>query len=140
MEFDFGTDVQLKSDNELIDIYINPSFYQQDMVDAVTTEIQQRKLPIEALNKIKTEKDRASVTNLALGKQGNTLYIVICYCLVLLGGIPGIIAGYIYYFSKQKGSDGQQYYVYNESTRKLGLGMLIIGSIVFFYAIMTRLA
>ncbi len=140
MEFDFGTDVQLKSDNELIDIYINPSFYQPAMIDTVTAEITRRKLPIEALKKIKAEKEMASVLNLAVGKQGNTLYIVICYCLVLLGGIPGIIAGYIYYFSKQKGPDGQEYYVYNESTRKLGLGMLVIGCILFFYTIMTRLA
>ncbi len=127
MDLDFENNLGAKTNEELIDIYINPEFYQPEFVALTLKEINRRNLPVDAMNKIKAEKEKVEVSTMQVGKQGNSIYIAICFCLALLGGIPAMISGYIYGFSKHKGPDGNSYFVYNESTRKLGYGILAVG-------------
>lgn len=139
MEFDFELQVQAKTDDELIAIYVNPDFYQSEFVAATKAEIVKRKLPITSIEQIKQEKDKVSIAHLSVGKQGSPLYMFICFLLAFLGGIPAIISGYIYGFSKTRGPDGEAYYVYNETTRKMGVAILVIGFAVLLYHLAGRM-
>ncbi len=138
MDLGFENSIKSKTNEELIDIYITPNSYQPEFVSLVFNEINKRNLPVDVINKIKGEKQKVEISNLAVGKQGSPLYIAVCFCLALFGGIPAIISGYIYGFSKHKGPDGNSYFVYNEGTRKLGYGILGTGIIMTLIELQLR--
>lgn len=122
--------VKEKSDNELVDIYLNSSGYQEEFMESVLIEIRNRNIPIETLQELKIKKSEIDKETLKLGKQGSQFWMVVAFIISILGGVVGIIAGYQYYYSKHKSIDGEEYYYYNESTRKYGKWMMIIGCIV----------
>lgn len=136
MDFDFSKAVQSKTDAELTDAYINSGSYQPEYIALVLQEIQKRNLPIDDMEAVKAENTNVALARIAVGRQGNTIYMILCFALALLGGLLGIIAGYIYATSTHKGPDGNLYYVYNDTTRKLGYGILVTGVIILFVSIM----
>lgn len=123
----FKTQVEQKSNEELVSIYVKSLDYQPDFILIVRDELIKRNIPIVAIEQIKKEAYDISDNKIEIGEQGNTLYIALCYLSAFLGGIVPIVAGSIYLNSKRKNSLGKSFYFYNKRTRMYGIGMLIIG-------------
>ncbi len=138
MENNFNELVKNKTDNELIDIYLNPQDYQAEFVGLVVEEITHRKLPIDTLDEIRSKKDEVSDNVLAIGKQGNPLYLGLLAISALLGGLIAIVGGYIYAYSTVLDSNGDKLYVYDESTRKWGRIILGVGVLMTFIILVLR--
>lgn len=140
MDFDFTHQIKARTDEELTSIYLHGKDYQQSYVDAVSREMLARNIPMDDLTSKRNEEYFNDDLQKANGRQGNPLYLFLSFFLALIGGIPAIIAGYIYRQSRQSSIDGQQrYYVYNESTRNLGLAILILGVVVAILSVFLRL-
>ena len=139
MTKDFKTQIQEKSDNELADIFLNAADYQAEFVIQVEEELNARKIPVDTLKHLKEKKGEVDDKTLKLGKQGSQIWMVAAFILSVFGGFWGIVAGYQYYYSKHKSSDGNEYFVWNESTRKYGKWMLIVGGTVLSLTLISNL-
>lgn len=139
MTKDFKTQIQEKSDNDLVDIFFNSTDYQTEFVKQVEEELHARKIPLDTLKHLKEKKEEVDDETLKLGKQGSQIWMIAAFILSVFGGFWGIVAGYQYYYSKHKSSDGTEYFVYNESTRKYGMWMLIVGGTVIGLYLISKL-
>ena len=135
----FETQIKGKTDNQLSEIYLNPNDYQPEFIKLVELELVHRKIPLDSLTFIRDRKDEISDESLELGKQGSQGWIVAAFIMSLFGGLWGIVAGYQYAYSKHKNSKGNEFYYYNESTRKYGRWMLIIGCSVLGLSILSKI-
>lgn len=127
MKFDFTDQIKQKTDKELTDIYINAKDYNPDFVKLAEEELQSRNINLVGSAKQREEVEQAVTEELKQGKDGNPLYIFLCFVLALLGGLLGIYAGYVYSQSKKTAANGESYYAYNKETRKLGKIMMAVG-------------
>jgi uncharacterized membrane protein len=134
---DFREQVAGKTDQELIDIYINPQDYQENFVQAVIEELTRRNVSLKSYQQERDQKQKFISETLEKGKQGDPLYITLGFISAFLGGFIGIIAGYIYSQSKDK-TTSQKYYVYNEQTRKQGVIMMFIGIFVLLITLIWK--
>lgn len=139
MTQDFETQIKEKTDNQLSEIYLNANDYQPEFIKLVELELVKRKIPLDSLTFIREKKDDISDETLEIGKQGNQFWIIAAFLLSLFGGLWGIVAGYQYAYSKHKNAKGIEYYYYNESTRKYGRWMLIVGCSVLGLAILSKI-
>lgn len=123
----FEEQIAKKTDNELTDIYIEYFKYQKEFVDLVEVELRKRNLPLDSIIELRKKNEKIIDETLTQGEQGSPVWITIGFFLSLLGGILAIFLGYSYAYSKKKNSNGESFYVYNESTRKYGRIMFILG-------------
>lgn len=123
----FEEQIAKKTDSELTDIYIEYFKYQKEFVDLVEEELRKRNLPIDSIIELRKKNEKIIDETLTQGEQGSPVWITIGFFLSLLGGILAIFLGYSYAYSKKKNSNGESFYVYNESTRKYGRIMFILG-------------
>lgn len=135
----FSEIIRAKSDQELIEMYLDSKSYQPEFVQLLTEELQQRKLPIESLDIIKSKEEQTSDKALALGQQGNPIYLVLIAISALAGGVGAIIGGYIYAYSTQVDNSGNKQFVYNESTRKWGQRILGIGVVALLFTLISKI-
>ncbi len=63
--------------------------------------------------------------------RGNPGWVLFGFVVAILGGLLGIIMGWIYYTHKKTDSTGHRFFAYDAATRKKGRTMYIMG-IVFF--------
>jgi hypothetical protein len=134
-------DIRAKSNEELTKVYANSWDYLPDYAEGVKAELLRRGIDLEKMDAAKAQKELLSERMLAQGKQGSSLYILLCFVLTLMGGFLGIIAGYIYSKSKHTSLSGNEYYVYSEGTRKAGRIMMWLGIIllvIFLYQAMMK--
>lgn len=136
---DFEIQIKEKTDNQLSDIYLNSNDYQPEFIKLVELEILNRNIPIDSLNFIKVKKEAISDKTLAIGVQGNHYWIMASFLACLFGGIVGILAGYIYAYSKHKNANYVEFYYYNESTRKYGKWMLCVGCSILGLILISKL-
>lgn len=127
MTKNFEPQIKEKTDNQLSEIYLNANDYQPEFIKIVELELLERKIPLDSLSFIRDKKDEIADDTLEMGKQGSQFWIVAAFIFSLLGGLWAIAAGYDYAYSKHTNSKGVKYYYYNESTRKYGRWMLILG-------------
>jgi hypothetical protein len=139
MTQDFETRIREKTDNQLSEVYLNANDYQPEFIKLVELELVKRKIPLDSLIFIREKKDEISDETLDIGKQGDQFWIVAAFLLSLFGGLWGIVAGYQYAYSKQKNAKGIEYFYYNESTRKYGRWILIVGGGVLGLAILSKI-
>lgn len=114
-----------------------------EFIEQVKAEIIRREMDIQGLDALKSQKELRTEEKLAQGRQGNPIFIFICFVIALLGGLGGIIAGYVYSQSTHVAPSGRKYYVYDEGTRKNGKAMMWVGTgmlVIFFYRAMVRSA
>ncbi len=130
---DFREIIKGKSDAELTDIFIKNTGYQEVFMNQVEEELISRKIPIESLQKFRSEQDTIDVSKLEKGEQGSQVWIVLGFLASVAGGLWGIFAGYNYAYSKHR-FKGEQYYIYNESTRKYGRIMLTWAILMFIFS------
>jgi hypothetical protein len=130
---DFREIIKEKSDAELTDIFIKNTGYQEAFMNQVEEELISRKIPIESLQKFRSEQDTIDVSKLEKGEQGSQVWIVLGFLASIAGGLWGIFAGYNYAYSKHR-FKGEQYYIYNESTRKYGRIMLTWAILMFVFS------
>jgi len=135
---DFNKVITSKSDDELIKIYVNTTDYQPEFIALVEAEIITRKIPLNSLNSLRNQKEIIDEQKIDVGKQGSQFWMVFAFIASLVGGIWGIVAGYQYAYSKHKNSDGDEFFVYNETTRNYGKGMLITGCVMLFIQVILR--
>jgi hypothetical protein len=127
----FETLIKKKTNNELSDIYIKNSGYQEEFMKLVEIELISRNIPIDSLMKFREEQGFIDDSKLELGEQGSQFWIAAGFIGAIFGGIWSMFAGYNYAYSKHKSKSGEEFFVYNYSTRKYGRIMLLIGSIIF---------
>jgi hypothetical protein len=130
----FETIIKEKTNNELTDIYIKNSGYQEEFMRLVEIELTNRNIPIDSLQKFREEQESIDDTKLEQGEQGSQFWITAAFIGSIFGGIWGVFAGYSYAYSKHN-VKGKEYFVYNESTRKYGRIMLTIGCVIFAIAL-----
>jgi hypothetical protein len=130
----FETIIKEKTNNELTDIYIKNSGYQEEFMRLVEIELTNRNIPIDSLLKFREEQGSIDDSKLELGEQGSQFWITAAFIGSIFGGIWAVFAGYSYAYSKHK-VKGKEYFVYNESTRKYGRIMLTIGCVIFSIAL-----
>ncbi|RXK62021.1 hypothetical protein ESA94_03115 [Lacibacter luteus] len=135
MQFDFTDQIKQKTDKELTDIYINSRNYNPEFVRLAKEELLARNIVLENFAVQKQEAEQSVKEELKEGKDGNPLYIFLCFMLALLGGLLGIYAGYVYSQSKIKTDGGETYYAYNKQTRQMGKLMMLVGVLAFLFII-----
>lgn len=138
MDINFADQMVLKSNKELVEIYTNDVDYQPEFVELAKLEIIKRNIPLDALEEIKERKGAIETETLAIGKQGNPVYLTLIGLAAFFGGIPAIIGGYIYAYSTHSDSNGDKYFVYNDTTRKWGQLIFYIGVGVFLVTLITK--
>ncbi|HEV7622365.1 MAG TPA: hypothetical protein VGO09_11550 [Flavisolibacter sp.] len=139
MKADFIDKVENKTNEELVNIYVNPWDYQQDFVDLAYNELIKRKVDLVKINEEKSASEKAMDIELGEGKAGDQFLIVIGFISALLGGILGILIGYRFNRSMHHKNTVKDYYIYNQKTRDLGSIMMAIRAIVLFFSIIYRL-
>ncbi len=139
MDTDFSVLVKAKTTPELMLMYKEWHKYLPDMVAAVTSELNARRVDMAALELEKQKAIDDNEASLAYGKKGSPLYLIFCFLLSLVGGIPGIIGGYIYAYSKTHSYSKKAFFVYDDETRKYGRAILAIGIAVTVIAICSRI-
>jgi len=137
---DFETQVKEKTDKQLSEIYLNANDYQHEFINLVELELVKRKIPLDSLTFIREKKDEITDETLEIGKQGSQFWLVAGFLLSLFGGLWGIVAGYQYAYSKHKNAKDIKYYYYNESTRKYGRWMIIVGCLVLGLGIISKIS
>lgn len=138
MQLDFAAEVAQKTNNELEDIFRNAKEYNPDFIRLVEDEIVKRNVNIDNIKQVHSQAAQIDKEQLAKGRDGNNLYIILCFLSALFGGLIAIYAGYIYSQSKTKTSDGEEFYSYNNQTRLLGKIMIGLGFVMFSYFIFRR--
>lgn len=136
----FHEQIIKKSDQELLDIYVNSDDYQAEFVKLADQELTKRRIPLEKYRIEKEAKSHSSIELLQQGKKGNELYIALGFLSALLGGLIGIIAGYTYSQSKHNGPSETQFYVYDKPTRDKGRIMMIIGIFALLITMIWKLS
>ena len=131
MKNNFESQVEEKTDDELVELFLNASDYQSDFIKQVEAQIVKRNIPLNSLKSIKEQKDSLEENKIEIGKQGSQFWLV----FYLMGslftyGILGIVGGYQYTYSKHTNTDGDEFFVYNDSTRKYGKWISIIGGVI----------
>jgi hypothetical protein len=143
MNTDFRKQAAIKTNEELLSIYGNADDYQEEFIDAVISELGKRNLTIDGINqereKIKQEKALEIDSAIETGQQGSSTNMTIGFISACLGGLIGIYAGYHYSKSHKINSKGEKCYTYNESTRRQGSLMMIIGIFVFIIVLAWKL-
>ena len=151
---DFREIIKAKSDEELTDIFIKNSGYQESFMEQVLQELIARKIPIESLQKFREEQNTIDVSKLEQGEQGNQFWIATGFTflfvgllsVILYGGFGSVITviwpltlGYTYAYSKTKHKD-TYYHIYNESTKKYGAIMMNIALVILAIIILRVLS
>lgn len=137
---DFQEQIISKTDQELLNIYVNSDEYQDEFVNQTYQELIKRGVPLDKYKKEKEIKSRLAKELMEQGRKGNELYIVLGFVSAFLGGLIGIIAGYVFSQSKQVAPSGESYYVYKKQTRDNGRIMMIIGIFAFLITMIWRLS
>jgi hypothetical protein len=138
MDKNFAEQIATKSNKELVEIYTNDVEYQLEFVERAKLEILKRNIPLDALDELKARKGAIETETLAIGKQGNPVYLTLIGLAAFFGGVPAIIGGYIYAYSTHSDSNGDKYFVYNDTTRKWGQVIFYIGVGVFLVTLITK--
>lgn len=116
------------SDKELYDILLKPDEWGN--IDYILAkqllEKRGKSIDNEMLNSLKEQR----INDLAKPDENQTVWIIVGYFLALIGGLLGIIIGYLLMSSKKTLPNGVQVYSYNAKDRKHGKVIFIIGIIV----------
>ena len=139
MNNDFTIVIYQKSDDELCEIYLSQEKYQKEFYAAAVQEVHKRGIDVTGMDAQIKEKIIENDSILKEGKDGNSVYLILCFLGALVGGIPAMIGGYIYAFSKVTGLNGNKYYVYNSTTRKLGKVIFYLGIAVALIALFVKM-
>jgi hypothetical protein len=131
----FLEQINSKTDDELMEIYVNEFNYQPSFVELAREELVRRVVPYESRNNVKVKKEEIRKQELLKGQEGSTFFIILIGVFALVGGPIGIIGGGIYAFSKNKDVDGEKYYAYDQDTRKWGRIIFFIGISVLAIAL-----
>lgn len=135
----FEEQITAKSNQELIDIYINPDAYQPAFVNLAYAELTKRGLDLQEYAKLKAANVQTHLESFK-EKKGDELFITLGFVIALLGGIFGIVIGYIYSQSRQLTPSGEKLHVYDKPTRDKGRLMIIIGFFSFVIFGMLKLS
>jgi len=138
---DFELVVKKKTDDELLDIYVNAHDYQPVFVNLVENELANRNIPTNQIQKVR--KKACEINNKEVEQKEKNkpiwggLFFVTAIVMFLGGIILGsmiyvITVGCIYVYSKKENSDGKVVFIYSEQKRKNGKWMIIVGGVVLF--------
>ena len=136
MKFDFTKQITQKTNEELTEIFINAKDYNPDFVMLAEKELSVRNISVDTAKQVRDNISQQVKEQLQTGKPGSPFYIFLCFILALFGGLLGIYAGYIYNQSKIKDAKGEEFYVYNEPTRKQGRIIMWLGIMVLLFLLL----
>lgn len=136
MKFDFNSQIKQKTNEELTEIFINPGNYNPEFATLAEKELVLRNVDLDLFKHKRQEVKQIAEKRFEKEKPGSPMYILICFILAVFGGFIAIYAGYIYSQSKQKNSEGKEFYVYDAQTRQLGTIMMWVGIAVLLYLLL----
>lgn len=139
MNFDFQSQIKIKTDDELLNIYRDFDQYQDNYLEIVSKELETRGIDFTNLKLRKQHKEEFMLEQLEKGKPGDPVFITLGFISALLGGILGIIAGYVYSQSKNKDWGDGTYYYYDLRTRNFGTGMMLLGLFVLIISFLYKI-
>lgn len=138
MQIDFTELINGKSNDELTEILLKPGDYNPEFVKKAEQELVNRKVDVNSIIQKRENAQELNLEEIGMGKPGNDLLIVVGFILSILGGLVGILIGYIYGFSKKEDRLGNKHYAYDERTRQKGKIMMWIGIVSFTLGIAFR--
>lgn len=106
------------SDEELEDIVLEELSYSPVMVENAK-ELLKIRYPGFSFEDIERKKKAILLTH-KKGVKANKSYILLGYCLAILGGVIGLGIGWSMETTKVKGTDHKYYYTYDQESRKHG--------------------
>ncbi|MDR1847941.1 MAG: hypothetical protein LBR17_07505 [Bacteroidales bacterium] len=122
------------TDEEVIEIFVNPDYNEKSRVALAKKEIEKRKLPLKEL----TAEQILSKENFRNGEYGR--YMWLGYIVSFAGGLLGIFMALQYLYSTKKNVDGERFHTYNQKTRKNAKALLIISFIVIALIIIMKIS
>ena len=137
--------------NEIQDDYYLLSFSNKELIDVIEKSDEWNKFDVELAHKLLkkrgneitseeiNELKKKRIIELSKPEQGQTVYIIIGYICVFLGGLLGIFIGWHLLTYKKTLPNGNQIYAYSENDRKQGNRILIIGGIFIVVWIFYRI-
>jgi hypothetical protein len=125
---DFNESLQNKSNDELLKMVYEFDLWNSDMLGAVEKELSSRGILPDDIAERKKKLADAEEVKLSKGREASTAGLIIGWITVF--GIPGLIIGYNYAFSKQRNRySGKIYFKYDKKSRNNG-AILFYTSIV----------
>jgi len=113
------------SDDEIIEIILNPSDWHRSFVLEAKKIVTERGIQINENEISDNEKEKLEKIKLGISPKKFIYYFF--WFLAVVGGYIGLIAGYYYWRGKLKAFDGNRYFMYNKRTRFYGKWMFITG-------------
>lgn len=137
----FDETVQNKPDAELLKMVYEFDLWSSEMLSAVERELSKREILPADLATYKQEKIEKEDMELSKGKEASLAGQIIGWLTCF--GLLGIAIGYNYAFSKVKGKySAEQYFKYNENSRKNGKNLFyastLLSALAILYKIITR--
>lgn len=129
----FKNQIKNKTDQELKDIFVKYDNYSPVFLELTAEELRYRNISTNELIDERTKYIDERNDKLSIGEKGSVFWINVGYIAAILGGVFSIFLGYSYAFSKKKNYEGEDFFVYDEATRKSGRSMLYIGISVFIF-------
>jgi hypothetical protein len=138
MQFDFNDQVKTKTTDQLIEAFLHPENYQPEFNTLAEQELFARGIDLAPYQLKRQQREEYYTSLYKEGKPGTPGWIALFFVASLLGGIAGIIAGIVYSQSKHKHFGDDSYYVFDQKTRNLGIGMILLGTAVIVLYFLSR--
>ena len=138
MNFDFKDHFADKPDADLLQMYKQFDQYQEPFVNELEIEMHKRGIDYATIKLQNQHRKQAMTEILEKGQPGDKIFIILGFISACLGGLLGIVAGYVYNRSKRTGLSGERYFAYDQKTRDLGGAMMFVGLLVFIFSLFWR--
>lgn len=124
------------SDDELRDILINYDEWGAFDIALAKKILKERGISIDDKEIAVIQAERLDV--LSKPEEAQTIWVVIGYMCILLGGILGIFIGWVMWRMKKTLPNGERVYSYTERDRKHGKIIFILSTIMFIISVCLR--
>jgi hypothetical protein len=138
MNFEFKNHFAGTPDADLLKMYKQYDQYQHSFVEELENEMNKRGVDYGKIRVQNEHRKQVLSEILDKGEPGNKTFIIIGFVSACLGGLLGIIAGYIYNQSKRTALSGERYFAYDQKTRDLGAAMMFVGLLVLAFSMFWR--
>lgn len=134
----FNEIVKNKSNDELLEMVYEFDKWSPEMLVSIESELANRNILPKDIKSKKQELIKLEIANLSEGKSASIIGMVVGWLTSF--GLLGIFIGYNYSFSKVKNKySGEQYFKYDETSRKIGFYLFYASIILSTLGLLYRL-
>lgn len=125
------------TDEELYDVVLKKEEWNEFDYLLARKMLEQRGKPVD--NSLLKSLNNRRIADLSKPEENQKGWIIAGYILALLGGIWGIVTGYVLMSSKKTLPNGQRVYSYNEKDRTSGKNIFILGAFMLAFWVAVRI-